>query len=115
MRDSDKPFGGLCLILVGDFCQLPPVTKKRKIPFLFESKTFWHVITEIVQLTKCFRQEDQPTVDLLNRLRIAKLTPEDHAKFQECLHRDLGKHGIIPTRFYGTNLNVDSTNRRELE
>lgn len=115
MRDSDKPFGGLCLILVGDFCQLPPVTKMRKIPFLFESKIFWHVMTEIVQLTKCFRQEDQSFVDLLNRLRLNQLTPEDHQKMQACLNRDLSKHGIVPTRFYGTNMNVDTTNRRELD
>ena len=37
IRGVNTPFGGLQLILVGDFFQLPPVTLEGEVPFVFES------------------------------------------------------------------------------
>ena len=43
IRQKDEPFGGIQLIVCGDFLQLPPVTKgeeKRKFCFQVKSNTF---------------------------------------------------------------------------
>ena len=40
IRDDNRPFGGLQLILSGDFFQLPPVTRGKVLPrFCFESQS----------------------------------------------------------------------------
>ena len=38
VRKNEKPFGDIQLVLAGDFCQLPPVEKNRKISYCFEAK-----------------------------------------------------------------------------
>lgn len=61
MRKSpNKPFGGIQVILTGDFFQLPPVTKGGAEPkFCFEAETWTESIDTSVNLTKVFRQKDQ--------------------------------------------------------
>ena len=69
-RCSDKPFGGLQLILVGDFLQLPPVstpTEPRK--FCFESKAWAECVQHVIELRKPFRQADTDFVSMLNAAR----------------------------------------------
>lgn len=60
LRKSDKPFGGIQIIVTGDFFQLPPVTKGGAVPkFCFEAATWGETIHMSVNLTKVFRQKDQ--------------------------------------------------------
>lgn len=64
LRRNQKPFGGIQLILSGDFCQLPPVPDKDKgapVPstFAFNAETWDACIGRPVCLKKVFRQKDQ--------------------------------------------------------
>lgn len=77
-RDNKKPFGGICVVMVGDLFQLPPiVTEATRELFesLYESPKFFsaNALTEsdyyAVELTKAFRQVDQEFVDLLAKIR----------------------------------------------
>lgn len=48
IRGSDSPFGGIQLILCGDFLQLPPVSKRgEKASFMFESEAWTECIDEV--------------------------------------------------------------------
>ena len=40
IRSNDRPFGGIQLVVCGDFMQLPPVSKKSSVSFCFESKAW---------------------------------------------------------------------------
>ena len=42
MREDARPFGGIQLVLSGDFFQLPPVSRRDEAPkkFCFEAKTW---------------------------------------------------------------------------
>jgi hypothetical protein len=80
-RKSDKPFGGITVIMVGDLFQLPPiVTRETKSLFEkeYDSPKFFsaHAISktqfEVIELTKAFRQVDQHFVDLLSDIREGK-------------------------------------------
>ena len=52
IRRNSKPFGGLQIIFVGDFYQLPPVFKESDCSFAFESPTWSSLIQDTIHLTK---------------------------------------------------------------
>ena len=58
VRHSDRPFGGIQMIVTGDFFQLPPVNKDRPSKFAFEAESWRKTITQTVLLTQVFRQKD---------------------------------------------------------
>jgi ATP-dependent DNA helicase PIF1 len=72
--EEDLPFGGIQVILVGDFCQLPPVDSKK---LLFESDSFQECNFECIYLEQIYRQTDQKFQSLLNNIRLGKPTVED--------------------------------------
>lgn len=70
-----KPWGGIQIIVTGDFFQLPPVTKGNTTPrFCFEAATWDETINMSVNLTKVFRQKDQSR--LSTGLPILRLTAQ---------------------------------------
>lgn len=59
IRSSGKPFGGLQLVITGDFFQLPPVPDGGKLArFAFEAATWSTSIAHTIGLTQVFRQKD---------------------------------------------------------
>lgn len=59
MRKNDKPFGGIQLVVCGDFFQLPPVQKDSNVKFAFEAEKWDKCLERTFNLTKVFRQKDQ--------------------------------------------------------
>lgn len=59
-KNPNKPFGGIQVIVTGDFFQLPPVTKGGGQPkFCFDAETWPETMGLSVNLTKVFRQKDE--------------------------------------------------------
>lgn len=58
LKKNNLPFGGIQLVVTGDFFQLPPVTKSAQPVFAFEVKAWSQVIHHTVNLTQVFRQKD---------------------------------------------------------
>lgn len=59
-KKPNEPFGGIQLVVTGDFFQLPPVTKGNVQPkFCFEAETWEECIKMQVNLTQVFRQRDE--------------------------------------------------------
>src|SRR5262245_39612926 len=64
VRNPMLPFGGIQLVICGDFFQLPPVPdyvgdgRKAVMTFAFEAHTWQSCIPTTIQLTKVFRQKD---------------------------------------------------------
>lgn len=111
IRWSAEPFGGLQVILVGDFFQLPPVSTSK---FLFETAFFYECVSERVELKEVFRQSDPLFVDLLGRMRLGALTDEDHKVLQSRVGADVSHFGVTPTELWSTNRDVDSINNGAL-
>lgn len=112
-------FGGLQVILVGDFFQLPPVRSSRDPEadrFIFQTDVWKQLVHECVELTEIFRQDgDSEFAQTLRRVRTAELTPEDI----ELLQGRVGvepdhKEGIQASQLYSRRNDVLDLNTTHL-
>jgi ATP-dependent DNA helicase PIF1 len=116
LRYSDKPFGGIQLIMVGDFFQLPPVQKGVKTPtYLFETK-LWEIISpKVFCLKSNHRQsEDKEYSSFLNRMRDGSLTKSDFEKVNETISRNKynpnSEDTFIPSYLHSKKESADIVN-----
>lgn len=66
IRNNGRPWGGIQLVITGDFFQLPPVPeegKQREAKFAFDAATWSMSIDHTIGLTEVFRQKDPGTLD----------------------------------------------------
>ena len=116
VRGSDDAFGGIQLLVCGDFLQLPPVSKGGGPDadfFAFEASAWRRCFPEQRVLTKVFRQRDATFVDILNELRVGKLSNRSAALLRKLKHTDLSpwtREGVEPTRLNCYNADVDRIN-----
>ncbi len=80
-RDNEEPFGGIQVLLFGDFFQLPPVEKDEK-GFCFSSNCWKELNLKTVFLEKIYRQTDTEFIRSLNNIRMNSMTEEDFKLFQ---------------------------------
>ncbi len=111
MRKSEKPFGGIQLILTGDMLQLPPV--KDDYPFTSES---WKMLNlQYFKLTKAHRFSSQEWVDLLHRARMGKITTQDKILLESRLNKVTDdKSKVVPITLFSKNSDVDDVNQKML-
>lgn len=100
MRKNEKPFGGIQLILCGDFLQLPPVVDKAKTgkKFCFQSPCWDKCIELCFELKQVHRQKDQEFVSILNSIRIGRVTKEINERLLATAKQKIESDGILATR-----------------
>ena len=78
IRQSDRPFGGVQLLLIGDLQQLAPVVKADEwqllqpyydTPYFFSSRALRQAPPVCIELTTVYRQSDARFIALLNQVR----------------------------------------------
>jgi len=83
-RRSERPFGGVQLLMIGDLLQLAPVVKEAEwqllrpyydSPYFFSSLGLRQVELIPIELKQIYRQSDSRFIDLLNRVRDNRLDP----------------------------------------
>jgi hypothetical protein len=125
IRRSKDAFGGLQVIVVGDFFQLPPVftrdeqsgqktlegQSQRGEHFAYQSRA-WEVLNPLVcYLSEQHRQEDEIFLEFLSSVRRATVG-EHHRVLLRTRYSPVPKGGI--TQLYSRNANVDEINNAEL-
>ncbi|XP_029380423.1 ATP-dependent DNA helicase PIF1 [Echeneis naucrates] len=116
VRRSTEPFGGIQLIVCGDFLQLPPVSKgKEKACFCFQAKSWHKVIKVNMELTEVRRQTDQAFISLLQAVRMGRVTEEVTAKLMESAYHQIERDGIQATRLCTHKDDVELTNDSKLQ
>jgi ATP-dependent DNA helicase PIF1 len=74
VREDPRPFGGIQVIAVGDFLQLPPVAKTGAYDWAFMSPVWQSLEFANVTLRKVHRQDDPEFISILNQFREGKVT-----------------------------------------
>ena len=117
VRKNDTPFGGIQVILCGDFFQLPPINRggSRFGGFVVSSNVWQEMDLAICYLDENFRQgEDDDLTEILNALRAGDLRRRHAEKL-------LSRVDTIPedeenlTELHTVNIDVDKINERRLE
>jgi len=115
IRSNRKPFGGIQLLLVGDFFQLPPVTKGDESKFAFESEAWLTTITSSVELTIIQRQKDEAFQKILKEARTGSLSKESVKVLTQRQGREWKDNKIRPTLLFPRRAEVDMINDTNLK
>ncbi|XP_042234134.1 ATP-dependent DNA helicase PIF1-like isoform X3 [Homarus americanus] len=115
IRGNNKPFGGIQLILCGDFLQLPPVTKPgEKRVFCFQTSAWNRCINISMELTEVRRQDDQEFINILQSIRLGRCTEDMVDCLKSTESNEVEKDGIKATRLCTHREDVDHINQEHL-
>jgi len=116
MLSPDKAFGGIQIVLCGDFFQLPPVSSassRQEKQFAFESAAWKNGAFQICYLHEQHRQVNDPLHTVLKDIRSG--TAGEHTKVPLRTRYKKEPQGTTKaTKLYSRNMNVDIINDREL-
>ena len=116
IRRDSRPMGGLQVIFVGDFFQLPPVMKEKEDTiFAFESPAWKEIVQETIQLETILRQTDPIFHGILNEARYGTLSQESKAILDSRADRSWQQLKIRPTLLFTRRAEVDIVNERNLK
>lgn len=115
-KGSNKPFGGIQVIVCGDFFQLPPVSKataqeENRDRFCFMSPSWVDCKFTICYLTEQHRTVSNSLTGILNAMRDETI---DDYHIEEVSTRLNTKPSKDILHLYTTNANVDAINREKL-
>ena len=113
LRGNSLPFGGIQIILSGDFLQLPCVKSDN---FLFEAESWNNVVKETHYLDEIVRQKDVDFCRVLDKIRVANIDTEVRDLLSSRMNVELkNEFNIEPTLLFCRNMDVDTINQRNLK
>jgi hypothetical protein len=113
VRRVDRPFGGLPVVLVGDFFQLPPVSRGGEAEFAYESRTWQELNPLVCYLTEQYRQDDTDFLDVLSAIRSGSV---EELHYERLLARrsPSEEHPANAPKLFSHNADVDRINAEAL-
>ncbi len=115
IRNNPEPFGGLQVILCGDFFQLPPVNDENypESSFAYKSDSWRELDLKICYLDEQHRQWDEDYLRVLNDIRSREVGEGTFEKLASRKNAEITNE-IYPTKLYSHNEDVDTINNFEL-
>jgi hypothetical protein len=133
IKQSVEPFGGMQIVLVGDFFQLPPIIKKdfeedKQISilpqvglvadgrFAYGSGAWQRAGFVVCYLTEQHRQDDNDFLSMLSGIRSNNFSPEHlkHLSSRQMDYDDMPEETEKVTKLFSHNIDVDRVNDNEL-
>jgi ATP-dependent exoDNAse (exonuclease V) alpha subunit len=117
-RNSRIPFGGIKLIFIGDFYQLPPVPSKESASitqkYIFETDLWKRLDIKVHKLETIVRQTDLFFINCLNDIRAGNVTNQALKLIANCSRNKIipGKHYI---KLFAKNVEKRLSNETELD
>lgn len=115
IRRNEEPFGGMQVVFVGDFFQLPPVSRAGDAvaSFAFKSPVWTEARTIVCYLSDQYRQEDPEFLSFLTQIRKGEIHPDTHSLLLE--KKVVLDDADSKTRLYSHNIDVDHLNNQRIE
>lgn len=123
---TTQPFGGKQIIFVGDMFQLPPVVRqgaerellhdiyKADDFFFYKAEAIKRVRLVKIEFQKVYRQDaDRQFLNILENVRMNKVTPENIMHLNKRVTQPQSKDGIVIT-LASLNKTADSLNQQRL-
>jgi ATP-dependent DNA helicase PIF1 len=116
VRRKDEPFGGIQLLMSGDFFQLPPINKGdgRSGGFVVHSQAWQELDPTICYLQEQHRQDDEQLLGILNALRDGDIR-RHHAEALLARVDEVPPEDMTLTELHTVNIDVDTLNERKLD
>ncbi|KAK6065082.1 mitochondrial dna helicase [Seiridium cupressi] len=116
IRNNGRPWGGIQLVITGDFFQLPPVPdrNKRDTKFAFDAATWNTSIDHTIGLTQVFRQRDHDFANMLNEMRLGRVSEDTVQTFKSLSRPLVYDDGLNATELFPTRQEVDRSNETRL-
>ncbi len=114
-KKNEEVFGGIQVVLSGDFFQLPPVMRGGGMRQYVWQDDLWDSLgLYICYLQKSFRQNDDALLDLLNEIRKDEVSEGsmDHLRRR---YKRTPEGDFVVTRLYTHNADIDRINAEELQ
>lgn len=118
VKGNDLPFGGIQVVIVGDFFQLPPIVTRDEVKplkefweseFVFSSKAFLNGNFQIEELTEVLRQKgDNKFIDILHSARTGDIDLKQLALLNNQVHPSIED---IRIRLSGTKKQAEEVNQ----
>ena len=117
-RNNDEPFGGIQIVMLGDFMQLPPVSPSNpqeglNYGFAIQSQAWMEANITHCYLDKIHRAEDPDLKHLLSCIEREKMDSQAYGVIERCKGNSKDSDKVYTTLFT-TNLNVDRFNDKKL-
>jgi ATP-dependent exoDNAse (exonuclease V) alpha subunit len=114
-KKNPFPFGGIQIVMSGDFFQLPPISPGREAAeFVYKADVWAEMDLRVCYLDEQHRQNDQLMIKVLRSLRQDAVTAEIVQLLRERMdHKPKG--AIKPVRLFTHNIDVDAINNAELD
>jgi len=114
-KKTEQPFGGVQVVLSGDFFQLPPISKNiREEKFIWQTFLWETTDFKICYLKEKFRHSDTDLIKILDEIREGCVSPDSMEIFEGCYKRKFPGNFKV-TRLYTHNADVDRINEQELD
>ena len=119
-RKNSSAFGGLQVVFLGDFFQLPPIENENdpgSERFCFESPV-WNQVFKMenhIQLTHIFRQKDVQYIEMLMQIREGRLDYDKIQLLQSYVNREYdpeANNGCVPAKLFPLRVKVDLINKQ---
>lgn len=116
VRKKDEPFGGIQVVLSGDFFQLPPVNRgdSRAGSFVVNSAAWQELEPTVCYLAEQHRQDDEVLLEILNALRSGDIRRRHAEGLLERVGVEPSK-GTVLTELHTVNVDVDKINETRLD
>jgi ATP-dependent exoDNAse (exonuclease V) alpha subunit len=121
-RNNDLPFGGVQIIMFGDLYQLPPVVTDGELQrffdhnyggiYFFNAPALQELKYEKYELSKIYRQKDKNFIELLNQIRLGKVSEQTLEEINKRVTEPPEEGGYITLA--GHNDTVTQINHSEL-
>ena len=117
IRRNEKPFGGIQMVFVGDFLQLPPIFKsshaEKESGFAFRAKSWKRAMIKTICLKEIKRQDtNSEFAQMLNLIRVGD--PSKIGILKDRINFKFPDDGVKPVKIFCKNVDVSRLNEDEL-